>query len=37
MDEKSNSGGRKCEYLEQDRWMKEQFICDLDDEACKQK
>ena len=23
----------KCEYLEQDRWIKEQFICGLDNEG----
>ena len=23
----------KCEYTEQDRWIKEQFICGLDDEG----
>ena len=23
----------KCEYLEQDRWIKEQFICGLDGEG----
>ena len=23
----------ECEYIEQDRWIKEQFICGLDDEG----
>ena len=27
----------KCEYLEQDRWIKEQFICGLDDEGMRTK
>ena len=27
----------ECEYREQDRWLKEQFICGLDDEGMKAK
>ena len=37
MDEKGKSGGRKCEYIEQDRWIKEQFICGLDNEGFRTK
>ena len=37
VDEKSKIRSRKCEYQEQDRWIKEQFICGLDNEGMQTK